>query len=158
LGISILLSSKSSAYWRSLLESRRHDPSSEPQPCHFAWHKILTGVHKDALLWIQHRRQRKETWHRLLASGTLSLHQDRLHALTRQAYGEIPSVRQCQKCQKGIQGAFGTFGTPSVSALQESHALLGERRSECPGAVPILVGVALPAQPQVPPLKGDFSA
>jgi hypothetical protein len=48
-------------------------------------------------------------------------------------------VRQCQKCQKGIQGAFGTFGTPSVSALQESHALLGERRSECPGAVPVLV-------------------
>ncbi len=46
---------------------------------------------------------------------------------------------QCQKCQKGVHRVFGTFGAPLVSVLQESHALLGERRSERPGAVPLLV-------------------
>jgi hypothetical protein len=54
-------------------------------------------------------------------------------------FPENPKVMRCQKCQKGIQGAFGTFGTPSVSVLGEIHVLVWERRSECPGAMPVLV-------------------
>ncbi len=80
----------------------------------------LGGVHKDALLWMQHRRRRKEPWHRLLASGTLSLHQDRLHRLAHRAWDKVPTVRQCQKCQKSVREAFGTFGTLSVSVFGES--------------------------------------
>jgi hypothetical protein len=52
---------------------------------------------------------------------------------------ENPYVRQCQKCQKPSEHPFGTFGTPSVGVFGEIHALLCERRGECPGAVPILV-------------------
>jgi hypothetical protein len=49
-------------------------------------------------------------------------------------------VRQCQRCQKPSEHPFGTFVTPSVSVSGELHALLWERRSECPGAVSVLVG------------------
>ena len=40
---------------------------------------------------------------------------------------------------EALRPPFGTFGTPSVSVFGELHALLWERRDECPGAVPILV-------------------
>ena len=45
---------------------------------------------------------------------------------------------KCQKCQKLSEHPFGTFGTPSVSVLEKLHTFLGERRSDCPGAVPVL--------------------
>jgi hypothetical protein len=48
-------------------------------------------------------------------------------------------VRQCQRCQKPSEHPFGTFVTPSVSVSGELHALLWERRDECPGVVPVLV-------------------
>jgi hypothetical protein len=66
-------------------------------------------------------------------------------------------VRQCQKCQKSSEYPFGTFGTLSVSVFGELHDLLWKRKDECPGVVQILVGVALPAQPQIPSSK-YFSA
>jgi hypothetical protein len=48
----------------------------------------------------------------------------------------VPSMWQCHK---GIQRASGTLVAPSVSAVEELHALLRERRSKCPGAVQVLV-------------------
>ena len=33
----------------------------------------------------------------------------------------------------------GTFGTPSVGVFEKTHALLWERKDECPGAVLVLV-------------------
>jgi hypothetical protein len=136
-------------------------------PCRLAQH--LGGVNKDVFLQMQHCRRRKETWLRLLAPGTLSIQQDRLHTLARRVCGEIPSVKQCQKCQKRPKHPFGTFGTPWVSVFDELHtllcstpgkltdrlnapvqgtganglklalALLWERRDDCPGARPVLV-------------------
>ena len=90
----------------------------------------LGSVHKDAFLRMQHRRRQKEIWHRLLASGTLSLHQDRVHILSHRVCSETPTVRRCQKCQKGIRGAFGTFGTRWLAYLKKIHALHNPTRSE----------------------------
>jgi hypothetical protein len=57
-------------------------------PCRSAQH--LGCVHKDALLWMHHRRRREETWHRDSEPGTLDLHQDRLRILAHRAYSEVP--------------------------------------------------------------------
>jgi hypothetical protein len=39
----------------------------------------------------------RDSAQRLLASGTLNLHQDGLYTLARRVCSEVPSVRQCQK-------------------------------------------------------------
>jgi hypothetical protein len=95
-------------------------------PHRFAQH--LGAVHKDALLWIQHHRRRKETWYGFSALGTLNPYQDRLYTLARRACGEVPSVRQCQKCQKPSEHPLALLAPCWViSASRKLRIFCGER-------------------------------
>src|SRR5215216_3789233 len=70
------------------IQTPRFQFRASTTPCRSAQH--LRCVHKDVLLWMHHRRRRKEIWHRDFEAGTPSLHQDRLHILLHRAYSEIP--------------------------------------------------------------------
>src|ERR687894_1994248 len=78
------------------LEPRRRDSSSEPQPHRIPWPLTWRRAYRCASLDTA-PQVKKETWHKLLASGTLSLHQDRLHTFS---HPERAARSQCEAVPK----------------------------------------------------------
>jgi hypothetical protein len=84
----------------------------------------LGGVHKDALPWMQHHRRRKEIWHRLLASGTLSLHYNRLHTLHAQRAAKIPMLGSAKSARRVSRRLLALLAPRRLVYLEKLHVLL----------------------------------